>query len=141
MDPDASDIRWLQRFANFKKAEAQLAESLSKSPLNMLEEQGLIKCFEYNFELGWNLLKDYLSYQGVQGITGSRDAIRAAFKAGLLSDGEGWMEALQDRNRSAHTYDESAAKDIVAAIRDRYAKLFAGLRDRFSALERSSKDL
>jgi hypothetical protein len=41
------DIRWVQRFANYKKALRQLAKFLAKGDLNELEEQGLIKSFEY----------------------------------------------------------------------------------------------
>jgi len=32
--------------------------------LNELEEQGLIKAFEYTYELSWHTLRDYMQYQG-----------------------------------------------------------------------------
>jgi hypothetical protein len=54
------DIRWKQRFANFKKATAQLTEFIQKGELNKFEVQGLIQCFEYTFELAWKTMKDYL---------------------------------------------------------------------------------
>ena len=34
-------------------------------------------------------MKDYFLYQGNPEISGSRDAIRSAFKDGLITDGEG----------------------------------------------------
>ncbi|VAW37997.1 Protein of unknown function DUF86, Caur_2869 group, partial [hydrothermal vent metagenome] len=76
------DVRWLQRFDNYQKALTQLTKFIAQGDLNELEEQGLIQAFEYTYELGWNLLKDYLLYQGTQNIYGSRDAIREAFSVG-----------------------------------------------------------
>lgn len=53
---DQHDIRWRQRFSNYQKALAQLARFTQQSPLNELEEQGLIQCFEYTHELEQKLL-------------------------------------------------------------------------------------
>ncbi len=50
------DIRWQQRFGNFKTAFAQLERFISKENLNEMEEQGLIKAFEYTYELSWKTL-------------------------------------------------------------------------------------
>jgi len=41
------DIRWQQRHGNFKKALVQLTKFIDKGELSELEEQGLIKAFEY----------------------------------------------------------------------------------------------
>ncbi len=38
------DIRWKQRFDNFKKATIQLTEFIEKEELNKFEVQGLIDC-------------------------------------------------------------------------------------------------
>lgn len=48
------DIRWQQRFANFCLALEQLETFFLPPALNERERQGLIKAFEYCFELGWN---------------------------------------------------------------------------------------
>ena len=76
MHEQRKDIRWVQRFRNFNKAFGQLKKFIDKKNLNELEEQGLIKSFEYTYELGWNTLKDYLECQGYNEINGSRDAIK-----------------------------------------------------------------
>ena len=58
------DIRWKQRFSNLEKAFGQLTEFIEKGELNKFELQGLIQCFEYTFELGWKVMKDYLENEG-----------------------------------------------------------------------------
>lgn len=121
------DIRWKQRFANYTKALAQLGKFIEKGELNELEEQGIIQAFEYTYELAWNVIRDYLREQGNQNIHGSRDAIREAFNLGLISDGDGWMDMLKDRNLTAHTYNEEVAQAIAAHITTRYFSLFAAL--------------
>ena len=55
------DIRWQQRFSNFQLALSQLETFFEPPDLNGREQQGLIKAFEYTFELAWNSLQDLLS--------------------------------------------------------------------------------
>lgn len=125
------DVRWQQRLINYSRALAQLgrAVELAQSrPLSELEKQGLIQAFEFVFELAWNLMKDYFLYQGNPAITGSRDAIRTAFKQGVIDDGEGWMEMIKSRNQTAHTYNESVANEITDKIMALYYDLFRQLQ-------------
>jgi nucleotidyltransferase substrate binding protein (TIGR01987 family) len=73
------DVRWRQRFQNYRQALSRLSDAVALSrqrPLSDLEQQGLIQAFEFTHELGWNVLKDYLEEQGVAGIIGSRNATR-----------------------------------------------------------------
>lgn len=127
MQVQNNDIRWFQRFRNFTKAYSQLKKFIAKKELNELEEQGLIKSFEYTYELGWNTLKDYFEYQGNNELNGSRDSINEAFSRGLITDGEGWMNMFKDRNRTSHTYNEATAKEIVNNIFNIYSNLFTAL--------------
>jgi nucleotidyltransferase substrate binding protein (TIGR01987 family) len=110
---DKKDIRWQQRFSNYRKALGQMREFLKKEDLNKLEEQGLVKAFEYTFELAWNTLKDFLEYQGFSEIVGSRDAIRMAFSEGVIKDGHTWMRMIESRNKTSHTYNQKTADEIV----------------------------
>jgi nucleotidyltransferase substrate binding protein (TIGR01987 family) len=122
---------WQQRFANYKKALAQLKEAVVLSQqraLSKLEKQGVIQAFEFTHELAWNVLKDFLQDQGNQDIKGSKDATREAFKVELITDGEQWMAMIQSRNASSHTYDEQTAEHLVAAIINEYFPLFEVLQ-------------
>lgn len=118
------DERWHQRFNNFNKALAQLFKFIEKGKLNELEEQGLIKCFEYTYELAWNTMKDFYETQGQTGIQGSRDVIRLAYNRGLITNGEKWMSMVESRIRTAHTYNEETANEIAAEIINSYNDLF-----------------
>jgi nucleotidyltransferase substrate binding protein (TIGR01987 family) len=124
------DIRWQQRFSNFRRALTQLEKAVQlfeQRPLSELEMQGLIQGFEYTYELAWNVLKDYLKMQGFQQILGPRDAIMEAFRLGLLANGEAWMMMFRDRNKTSHTYNENTAHQVVEAIVSIYWNLFKDL--------------
>ncbi len=132
------DIRWQQRLANYEKALSQLQKFVDKGELSELEEQGLVKSFEYTYELAWNTIKDFLEYQGETEIYGSRDTIRKAFSLGLIEDGEGWMDMLASRNKTSHTYNEETAAEICRAILVHYHPLFIKLQDRLANLRAES---
>jgi len=132
------DIRWKQRFHSFQKAFGQLKKAVEitrSRELSDLEKQGLIQAFEFTHELAWNTLKDYLEDRGTIGIYGSKDATRKAFAVGLIEDGEIWMEMIQSRNRSTHTYNERIANAIAEAIVSAYFDHFEKFKERFLDLE------
>jgi len=138
----AKDIRWIQRFNHFLKAFAQLREAVELSrqrPLSRLEEQGLIQAFEFTHELAWNTLKDFLESRGVQNLYGSKDSTRAAFKTGLLENGAAWMDMIQSRNLTSHTYDEATAARIASAICNTYFAEFDALRLRLEELKKEEE--
>ena len=134
------DIRWQQRFQNYRQALSRLtaAVRLSKErPLSELEQQGLIQGFEYTHELGWNVLKDYLEAQGFVGIIGSKGAAREAFKNGLVEDGEAWMDMITARNLTLHTYKTEIAEDIAKNILGRFHPALVAMERRFADLEKT----
>ena len=132
---EEQDIRWKQRFSNYQKALSQLEKFIIKDDLNELEEQGLVQAFEYTYELAWNVMKDYFTYeQADENITGSRDAIRLAFKRGLVSDGENWMDMIVSRVKSSHTYNEETATEIVEKILNSYFNLFVAFNNKMKTL-------
>ncbi len=92
------DACWQQRFDNFPRALHQLmlaVELARQRTFSNLEKQGLIQGFEYTHELAWNVLKDFLEYEGIQGIVGSRGAAWETFRRGLV----------ESRNLTSHTYN------------------------------------
>lgn len=131
------DIRWKQRFSNYRLALSRLDEGVSlarQRPLSDLEKQGLIQAFEFTHELAWNVMNDYFVYQGNTSIMGSRDAVREAFDKGMVEDGEGWMEMIKSRNQTSHSYNQKTADAIVERILESCFPLFESFSRRMSGL-------
>lgn len=137
--------RALQRLDSYTRAFSRLDElvtAISNNSLFSNEESGLnaeiarealIKRFEFTQELSWNLLKDYLTYQGETDLAGSRDVYRRSLKLGLIDDPE-WMNMITDRNLSAHDYNDQKASEICGRIVTFYHPLFFKLKNDMLAL-------
>lgn len=132
------DIRWEQRFENYKKALKKLGEAVqldAERPLSELERQGIIQSFEYTHELAWKVMQDFFVYQGNTEIRGSRDATRQAFSAELIADGDNWMEMIKSRNLSSHTYNEAISEEIYRKIVDRFYPLFVTFQETMEGIK------
>jgi len=115
--------RWIQRLDNYAKAFAVLERTYSiqdERELTEAERMGLIQSFEFSYELAWNLMKDFLYHKGILDIVGSKDAIRAAFKNNIIDNGEVWMDMVERRNETAHTYEEDIAIRVVEDVSNLY---------------------
>ena len=133
------DIRWKQRFSNYTRAFQSLTEAVELSQqraLSSLEQQGLIQSFEFTHELAWKMLKDYLEYQGLTNLVGSRDASRFAFQNELIQDGEAWMQMIAARNQTSHTYNIKVAQAVVESILMQFYPAFNQLANKFGDLAR-----
>lgn len=135
---DDQTNRWIQRANSFRRAFLRLKEGVDlaqQRELSDLEAQGLIQGFEYTHELAWNALKHFLQTQEFK-LYGSRDTTRAAFKEGLIENGEAWMEMIRHRNLTTHTYNESVAKEVVSAVLNTYFSEFETLLGKIEYLKR-----
>lgn len=131
-----SDIRWKQRFDNYCRALHQLTQAVELSrqrPLSALEQQGLIQGFEFTHELAWNVLKDFLEHEGFQGLIGSRSTTREAFKLGLVEDGQTWMDMIEGRNLTSHTYNRELAEALVGDILGKFYPSLIALQAKMQA--------
>lgn len=122
----STGVRWRQRFQNLRKASSQLQKGLKIPRPGDIERQGIIKSFEFTFELAWKTLKDFLEERGVEAPF-PRDVIKKAFHHGILSDGGVWLDMLENRNLLAHTYDEQTAAEALRLIRSRYGPAIGDL--------------
>jgi len=95
-----------------------------ESAPNIVKE-GVLQRFEFTHELAWKVMKDYLVHEGHQNITGSRSASRQAFAVGLIAgDGQIWMDMIESRNRTVHTYDEQIRQEEFTKVTQRYTPAF-----------------
>lgn len=113
------EIRWKQHFENFEKAFKLLERTVAIEEPSEAERGGLIQFFETAFELSWKTIKDYLEAQGFTVKTPS-DTIKQAFQIELIEDGHVWMQALENRNLIAHTYDEEMITEAERLIKNSF---------------------
>ena len=129
---NADELRWQQRLDNFGAALAQLTSACERERYDDLERAGLIKTFEFCFELSWNVLKDLLFYEGYE-VKVPRAAIRKSFEVDYITedDCETLLDALDKRNLLSHTYRSEVAREVETLIKQRYhpalARLYAAL--------------
>lgn len=120
------------KLAEYERAVMRLSAALSK---NISDDDvyldGIIQRFEFSFELAWKLMKAYLAYEGTE-VQSPRGAIREGFAASLLPDAEDWLDMLEARNLSSHTYDEETAIEIHRLLKEKYFSLLMELKDEVS---------
>jgi nucleotidyltransferase substrate binding protein, HI0074 family len=128
------DVRWIQRFSNYRKALVRLANAIAlteERELSDLEQQGLIQGFEFTFDLAWNTLQDILRERNNPDTNGGPNVIITySFENGYIKDYEGWKAMKKSRNLTSHSYDEVTADDIADKIVNEYHGLFIQLETR-----------
>lgn len=125
--------------ARLERAVARLGEALAEPHDAPLAIDGTIQRFEFVFELFWKTFKHVLEEEGVQTAT-PREALRGAYAAGLISDEKTWLELLQARNETSHTYDDEIARRVYSTVRASFHELadaLARLRERVASAEDS----
>jgi len=131
------DIRWKQRFYNFERALSQLSEGIESfgvNPIDLIKE-GIIQRFEFTHELAWKVMKDYLEYEGYQNISGSRSATKEAFNKGLLVEGQIWMDMIESRNNTVHTYNPDILEVEYNKIINSYYDLLIAFQNKMKTIE------
>lgn len=112
--------RLKERLEDLGNALERLKESLDLEVTSSVILDGAIKRFEFTYELAWKALKDYLEFQGITEIRSPREAFKEGYKSGITDDGDAWIDMLQDRNLTAHTYNEKAAQEIYVKIKEKH---------------------
>lgn len=128
------DIRWIQRFNNYRKALARLGEAVAlaaERDLSDLEQQGLIQGFEFTFDLAWKTLQDYLRHHKRPNDNGGPNVIiEQALTDGIIKGDDLWKAMKKSRDLTSHSYDGDTANDIAKNILDTYHALFIQLETR-----------
>ena len=124
-------LRWQYRFDHFKRAYFLLQEACEQygeGKMEQLAKEGMIQRFKVCVELAWKTIKDYMEYNHhVFAQIYPSIVIKEAFAAKLLADGEGWLEALDTRNKMSHTYDFAKFEVALGEISTLYIQLFGDL--------------
>lgn len=127
--------RWSEKLNDFKNALDRLEEGINEQIVTSLVIDGVIQRFEFNYELAWKIMRYFLEYQGIEEVKSPRSTFKEAFAVGLIENGEEWIDMLNDRNLTSHTYDEETAKVIFQKIKGKY---YHNLRNLYLRLEKEA---
>ena len=99
-----------------------------KEPENDISRDAAIQRFEFCFELAWKAIQQRAREEGLD-CQSPKGCLRVAFKTSWIEDEPGWLAMLEDRNRTAHTYDEELAKAVYRRLSSYLPLLDALLRN------------
>jgi len=117
-----------RRLEELEQALCRLEEALTVPETAPLAIDGTIQRFEFVFELCWKAMKALIELNTPSASANSaRAAIKAGYAAGWINDEAAWLDLLDMRNASSHTYREAMAKDIYGRIRSRTPRIRAAL--------------
>jgi len=110
----------------FKDALAKLNEGIAIAK-DELGKDGVLQRFEFTFELFWKCLKVFLENEGIQCST-PKECLKSAFKIGIIKDEEIFLDMLEDRNKTSHTYNKLESEKIFKRVRTKYATKLEGIK-------------
>lgn len=105
----------MKKFEHFKSNLKVLVTAENEDLSNEFIVGGIIDKFFVQFELGWKVLKELLSYEGQSiSATGSPKMIlKTAYTIFDFIDEDIWLGMLKSRNDLTHIYDESSARRLA----------------------------
>lgn len=112
------------RVESFRLAVIRLREAV-ELPETDVSRDAAIQRFEFCFELAWKVIQEKARAEGLD-CRSPKGCLKHAFKAELIHDESGWLDMLEDRNRTTHTYDEALARDVFGRL-PRYVALLEAL--------------
>ena len=116
----------LKKFKDFESSLQRLEESYKKTVENIDSDvykffrDSAIQRFEFAVEIFWKLLKNVLKEN--EGITcnSPKSCIREFFASGYINEYNAklFMEMIDDRNMTSHTYHEEVAEIIFSKLKN-----------------------
>jgi len=104
---------------DFRQAVFRLSDALAQTENEFIRD-ACIQRFEFCFELAWKSVRAVAGSYG-QECQSPRMAFALALRNGWIADEAGWLDMLEARNKTSHTYRESMAKEVFAEL-PRFAK-------------------
>lgn len=115
----------LALYEDLNKAFKRLKEALALPSESTINQDATIQRFEFTFELSWKLMKTILEDEGIVAVS-PRNVIRQAATINLIDEPQKWLEFLESRNMTVHTYKEEVAQKVYQS-----AKEFISYVDKF----------
>ena len=105
---------------SFENATKRLKAALEYDPLELdIALDAVIRRFEFTFEMAWKSVKLTAKAVGYD-CKSPKGCLKLAYRMGWIGDEEKWLELLEARNLSSHTYDQETAMDVYETVKDDY---------------------
>lgn len=108
-----------------------------RQPENEFIRDAAIQRFEFSFELGWKSIQAVARLEG-QECASPRAAVSTAWRNRWIGDEAAWLDMLEDRNRTAHTYRDAIAREVFDSLpqhRSQLGELHRVLEARVSEID------
>lgn len=99
----------------FSKALNRLEEVMMLEVTEIVRDSA-IQRFEFTIDLAWKYIKTILEETKGVICNSPKDCFREAFRQGLIEYNDIWIELVDLRNQTSHTYHEEVAKKVYTAI-------------------------
>jgi len=113
----------------YKKALLKLEEILKVEKSEIVRDSA-IQRFEFTFDLAWKAIKVFLEENKGIICRSPKDCLREAYQQGIIKYDDFWMEMVDLRNETAHTYKEETADKVyvlLPKIIEKFQELSVGL--------------
>lgn len=111
---------------NFENAIGQLEEALTYDPEKLgIVLDAVIQRFEFSFELAWKSIKVVAKASG-RDCRSPKRCLKLAYEMGWIKDEDKWLQLLEARNLTSHTYDRETAREVYGTVKENFEE-FNGL--------------
>lgn len=116
--PNESERAGLKRavllLGDLRRAVTRLSGALAQQENEFIRDAA-IQRFEFSFELAWKAIQAVARLEG-QDCTSPRTAFSTAWRNGWVDDEAHWLDMLDDRNKTSHTYRDAMAKEVFSRL-------------------------
>lgn len=116
--PNESERAGLKRaillLGDLRRAVTRLSDALAQQENEFIRDAA-IQRFEFSFELAWKAIQAVARLEG-QDCTSPRTAFSTAWRNGWVDDEAHWLDMLDDRNKTSHTYRDAMAKEVFSRL-------------------------
>ncbi len=116
------------RFEQFESALERLKKAVAISNPDTIVRDAVIQRFEFSYELLWKLLRKIAKDEQID-CASPKKSFNAGFKLGFIADEAVFLEIIDARNRTVHTYSENVAQEIYEFIRTKVVSVFDTVKE------------
>lgn len=97
----------------FSKATKKLKDALAQEKNEFIRDS-VIQRFEFCIELAWKTSRKVMGIN----FTAPKQVVREMGRNNMISDVNLWLQAIDQRNLSSHTYNEQLAEEVYKFIQN-----------------------